>query len=144
MLREAIGVRIPMEVKVYDPYLEYRKTGGRFSPADYKSAMDVLCNGNGPNLDSRSPEYHQITGIAARCGIPLSQQEITVYTHLRPAMATEEQLGKPPPDGTEPVWKMSDQHLAREIILASEGKGNRFQKITDNYPHIFPPDTEQG
>jgi hypothetical protein len=114
-----------------DIYEGYKMPNVILSEEDIGVIRKTIDNKN--NLSPRNREILQIDHIASCCGIEVTNIEKLLYRVLRKKMsplAHEEQT-------SILTWTLSDQALVREVILITEGKGERYQSLTDTYPNIF-------
>lgn len=127
-----------ISTSVFSSYEDYLNSGGLFTNADY-GVIDGTVN---PSDDKKSllqinAEIGQITHIAAFCGIQVSEQQKHIYVVLGCKFPPLGAKQKPEDPRAVSICQMSDQELVRQIILATEGKGEKYQIITNTYPNIF-------
>jgi hypothetical protein len=136
----------------FGSYDDYLSAGGLFTEEDF----DKICSLDGvERVPLKSIETNLIKGIASCCSIDISPRQIIAFNLLRTKMPPTDGIArgigapqtmgrgdfvrshhKESPDARD-VWKMSDQELVRQVVLATEGTGSKYKAITDRYPNIF-------
>jgi hypothetical protein len=118
-------------------YEAYLLGGGRFPYEDFKYITDILAEDNPTPLRmERSPCTSQIGGISQLCNIEISPKEILIYRQLRRKMPPNDQLFKNLPNTCNP-WQMHDVELAREIFFLTDPTREKYQIVTEKFPHMF-------
>jgi len=121
----------------HDRFVGYKECGGCFSKGDYDLVRSSLEQKESDNQSMKSPETFQVNVIADHCNIEITPDEMHAYSVMRKIMPTDGGNREYKNGNTTPVWKMSDQELLRQIVLATEGPEDKYQTITKKYPNIF-------
>jgi hypothetical protein len=118
-------------------YEAYLLGGGRFPYEDFKYITDILAEDNPTPLRmERCPCTSQIGGISQLCNIEISPKEILIYRRLRRKMRADNQLQETLPNTCNP-WQMHDLELVREIFLLTDPTREKYQIVTEKFPHMF-------
>jgi len=118
-------------------YEEYLLAGGRLPYEDFTFITETL-SGNSPTPfeTRRCPNSSQISGICDLCGVQLSPEEIHIYRNLRIKMPSDKEISPNQPNIVNP-WQMHDVELAREIFLLTDPTREKYQIVTESFPHMF-------
>ncbi len=118
-------------------YEDYLLVGGRFPYEDFTFITDTL-SGNSPTpFEMRKCSCSsQISGICDLCGVQLSPEEIHIYRNLRRKMSSDQEISPNQPNIVNP-WQMHDVELAREIFLLTDHTREKYQIVTEKFPHMF-------
>lgn len=118
-------------------YEEYLLAGGRFPYEDFTFITETL-EGNSPTPFEirKCCNTSQITGICDLCGIQPSLEEIHIYRNLRTKIPSGQEISPNQPNIINP-WQMCDIELAREIFLLTDPTREKYQRITERFPHMF-------
>lgn len=138
MLTEKALVLETTDQRINLQYQEYLLRGGLLCIEEYQFSNDILVN-NFPipeDAFTKCPCASQICGIAQICSIELSPEEIYTYKVLRKKINTVDDSFQTP-NGTKNCWQMTDTELAGEIFKISDPSRSKFEKLLENYPHIF-------
>jgi hypothetical protein len=118
-------------------YEQYLLRGGRFPYQDFTFITETLLeNSSIPFEERKCPNTSQILGICNLCGIQPSLEEIYVYKSLRTKMPTGQEILPSQPGIVNP-WQMCDVELAREIFFLTDPTREKYQRITESFPHMF-------
>jgi len=110
---------------------------GRFSEMDHALIKSLLDEKEEDRQPIGIPEMSQVNLIAHHCDIEITPDEMYVYSVMRKIVPTEEEIRESKKEDNIPVWRMGDQELLRQVILAIEGPEDKYQTITEKYPNIF-------
>ena len=123
-------------VKPKSFYKRYIEKGGKLPLEDCLIARQFLTRNIHPT-DENDCCSNQIKQIARECNLEITPCEIAIYGRLRKLLPSQEELSERHPPNIVNTWQMSDQVLAREIFLLTDESGEKYKKMTNNYPHIF-------
>lgn len=117
-------------------YETYLLGGGRFPYEDFKYITDILTEDSSISISiEKCPSTSQITSICDLCDLELSPKEIKIYGELRRKMNSNIPALNAP--NIVNPWQMHDVELAREIFLLTDPTREKYQRITELFPHMF-------
>ena len=117
-------------------YEQYLLVGGRLPYEDFKYITEILAEDtSSPPKIKSCPCVSQISSICRLCNLELSPKEVRIYRGLRRKMNPNIQTLNPPT--VVNPWQMHDVELAREIFLLTDRTGEKYQIVTDLFPHMF-------
>ncbi len=118
-------------------YEQYLLRGGRLPHEDFTFVTETLLENSSTILEERRcPSTSQILNICKLCNIQPSSKEIYMYKNLRIKMPTGQEILPSQPNVVNP-WRMCDVELVREIFFLTDQTGEKYQRITETFPHIF-------
>ncbi len=114
---------------------EYWKFGGRLEQEDYLDAVSILSRREEKPEKVRYSSFVQADSIARIVNLLITEEQRYLYAVLREKLF-EEGKRVVSPEGTVPVWTLSDQGLMAEVFLLT-GDIPNYESLKCRYPNIF-------
>jgi len=114
---------------------EYWESGGMLNSDSFKYAMLGLADIVEKPLSVSKSSLAQVEIMVMFSHIPITSEQEYLYAILREMVGNPNE-GYDFPEGTVPVWTLSDEHLLAEVFLLTNDMTKR-NSFMNAYPNIF-------